>query len=189
MSTRSRCVTSRRSKRVKAAGPDVPSSIALGTSCLLPRSPRRCPCSSPKTSGRRWTSRPTLNDLVRYSAALWCLPQSCGHHPGSFGPGCSLGGVLSHHQHPTCLPRLPHLCRGGGGGRHPHHFCRRPRSHHPHGCGPCARDCCYVAVSSGCVPPTLPPGFGQKTGSGASSWVIRRALTRARVGAALVCPA
>ena len=38
------------------------------------------------------------------------------------------------HQHPMRLPRLHRRChpRGGGGSRHPHHFCRHPRSHHPH---------------------------------------------------------
>ena len=30
----------------------------------------------------------------------------------------------------------------------------------PHGCGLRGRDCRGVAVSLGCVPPTLPPGFG-----------------------------
>ena len=47
----------------------------------------------------------------------------------------------------------------------PHHFCR-----HPHGCDARGRDCRCVAVSPGFVLPTLPPGFGQKTGSGSSSW-------------------
>ena len=81
------------------------------------------------------------------------------------------------HEHPICCHP-----RGGGGGCHPHHFCR-----HPHGCGPRGRDCRCVAVSPGFVLPTLSPGFGQKTRSGSSLWAISRALTRASVGATLVC--
>ena len=99
--------------------------------------------------------------------------------PRLLRPKLSVGGALSHHQHPTRLPRLHHRChpRGGGGGRHPHRsFCRHPRSHHPHGCGPHGRDCRWVAVSPGCLPPTLRPRFGQKTGAGAWSWAISRAL-------------
>ena len=94
-----------------------------------------------------------------------------------FGPNMPPRRRPHAHQHPMrCHPR------GGGGGRHPHHFCC-----HPHGCGPRGRDCRCVAVSPGFVLPTLPPGLGQKIGSGSSSWTISRALTRARVGAALVC--
>ena len=75
------------------------------------------------------------------------------------------------HQLSMSLPRLHHRChpRSGGGGRHPQHFCHHPRSYHPHGCGPRGRDCRCVAVPPGCVPSTLAPGFGQKTGSGGLS--------------------
>ena len=89
------------------------------------------------------------------------------------------------HQHPIRLPRLHHRChcRGGGGGCHSHNF-----GCHPHGCSPRGCDCRCLVVPPGCVPPTLPPGFDQKTGSGVSSWAISKALTWARVGAAPVCP-
>ena len=122
LSTRSECVTSRRSGRVKVSGPDASPAIARGTSCLLPRPPRRGPCSRPNTSGRRLTIRPTLNVLSRRPSALRCLRHSCGHCPGSCDQGCPLGGALCHHQHPTRLPHLHHHChpRGGGSGRHPH---------------------------------------------------------------------
>ena len=90
------------------------------------------------------------------------------------------------YQHSMRLPSPHHRShpRGGGGGRHLHRCCC-----HPHGCGPRGRDCRCVAFSPDFVLPTLPPGFGQKTVLGASSWAISRALTRARVGAALICPA
>ena len=150
--------------------------------------------------------------------AFRCLRQSCGQLPHLLGQSCRSAAPSATppflrpplpppelrliapvvgpklplrrrpglHQHPMRLPRLHDRChpRGGGGGRHPPHFCC-----HSHGCSPRGRDCRCVAVSPGCVPQTLPPGFGQKTGSGASSWAISRSLTRVRVGAALVRPA
>ena len=82
VSTPSKCVISRRNRKVFASGPDAPSAIAIDASCLLPRPPRCGPCSRPKTSGRRLTSRPTLDVLSRRSSALLCLRQSCGHYPG-----------------------------------------------------------------------------------------------------------
>ena len=99
--------------------------------------------------------------------------------PTVVGPKLPLRRRPQQHQHPIRLPRHHHRChpRGGGGGRHPHHFCR-----HPHDCGPRGRDLRCVAVSPGFVLPTLPPGFGQTTGSGSSSWAISRALTNARSG-------
>ena len=56
--------------------------LLLDTSFLLPRPSRCVPSSRTKTSGRRLSSRPTLNVFSRYSSALLCLHQSCGHCPG-----------------------------------------------------------------------------------------------------------
>ena len=59
------------------------------TCCLLRRSPRRGAPSRPKISGRRLSSRPTLNVLSCHSIALRCFPQSCGHGPGCCDHGYS----------------------------------------------------------------------------------------------------
>ena len=90
MSTPSKCVISRRNRRVKATGPYAPSAMALDTSCLPPRPPRCVPCSRTKTSGRRLT---TLNVLSLYSSAL---RQSCGQLPRLLGQRCLLSDVPSH---------------------------------------------------------------------------------------------
>ena len=96
-STPSKCVISRRNRRLKSSDPDASPAMALDTSCPLPR-PSRCghPCSRTKTSGRRLTSRPTLNVLSRRSYAPRCLRQSCGQLPRLLDPRYPLGGAFSH---------------------------------------------------------------------------------------------
>ena len=150
-----------------------------------------------KTSGRRWTSRPTLKALVCCFAVLRYLLPSCGRRPGWFGPGCSLGVSLSHPQYPTLLPRFDHRCHpcGGCGGHHPRHFTpsppvwpppppelppprlRSPRSR-------LSPRRCLVAR----LPSSASFGVGRRTGSGASSRANLKALTKARVVACLICP-
>ena len=110
VSTRSKCVISRRNGKVKVSGADASPAMARDACCLLPRSPCRGPRSRPKTSGRRLTSRPTLNVLSRRSSALRCLVQSCGHCPCCCDQICLLSGALSHHQHPMRFLRLHHRC-------------------------------------------------------------------------------
>ena len=49
-----------------------------------------------KTSGRRLTSRPTLNILSRRSSALRCLRQSCGQLPRLLNQRCPFIGAVSY---------------------------------------------------------------------------------------------
>ena len=96
VSTLSKCDISRRNRSVKASGPHAPSAMALDTSCLRPRQ-HRCgrPCSRTKTIGKRRTSRPTLNVLLRLSSVLRCLRQSCDQLPRLLDQGYPLDGALS----------------------------------------------------------------------------------------------
>ena len=164
MSNTSKGFISRRNRRVKALGPDVPPVMALDTSCLLSRPPRCRRCSRTMTSGRRLTSRPTLNGLSRHSSALRCLRQSCGQLPRLLAQSCLIGSAsatpapdaLSSPPPPLSSPRRWWWSQ-------PPLFLPPP-----HDCGLHGSDCRCVPDFPDFILPTLPPGFGQKTGSGSS---------------------
>ena len=170
-----------------------PQGKGLHSSCRLPRSLSNGPCLSSKTSGRRWTSRPMLNALECCSAVLRYLLPSCGRRRGWFVLGCSFIGALSYYQYSTLLPRFHHRFHSGGGcgGHHPHHFPRLPQSdrHHSrsyplHGWGPRGRGCHRVVVWLRPFPPAIRFGSVRERGQERR----HEALTKARVGARLICP-